>query len=216
MPDLNFTVVAASPDPYAAAPTLLLELAIAQRGQPLAIQSISLQCQIRIETSKRHYDPAEQAQLSDLFGEPSRWGQTLHSMLWTHASVVVPAFAEARTHVKLPVPCSFDFNLAATKYFHGLDHGVVPLLLLYSGSVFYCDDQGALAMDLISWNEEARYALPVQVWQDMMALYYPNQRWLCVNHQVFEALYDYKRQGGHTGFDEALASLLADAKRMAS
>ncbi|MDB6142016.1 MAG: hypothetical protein JWP80_1060 [Pseudomonas sp.] len=216
MPELNFTVSGATPDKYAAAPTLQLELAIRQRGRPVAIQSIALQCQIRIETTKRHYDASEQARLSDLFGESSRWSQTLHSMLWTHASVVVPAFSSERTQVNLPVPCSFDFNLAATKYFNGLDQGVVPLLLLYSGSVFYRDDEGALAMDLISWNEEAKYALPVQVWQDMRDLYYPNQSWLCVNRQVFEALYDYKRRHGHTGFDEALASLLADAKRIAS
>ena len=216
MPDLNFTVQDATPDRYAAAPALHLELAIRQRGRPVPIQSISLQCQIRIETTKRHYDPAEQVRLSDLFGEPSRWGQTLHSMLWTHASVVVPAFSDELTQVNLPVPCSFDFNLAATKYFHGLDKGVVPLLLLYSGSVFYRDEEGALAMDLISWNEEARYALPVQVWKEMMEFYYPNQRWLCINRQVFEALYDYKRLHGHLGFDDALASLLADAKRIAS
>lgn len=216
MPDLSFTVQDAVPDRYAAAPALHLELVIRQRGRPVPIQSISLQCQIRIETTKRHYAPAEQARLSDLFGEPSRWGQTLHSLLWTHASVVVPAFSGERTQVNLPVPCSFDFNLAATKYFHGLDKGVVPLLLLYSGSVFYRDEEGALAMDLISWNEEARYALPVQVWKEMMEFYYPNQCWLCINRQVFEALYDYKRLHGHLGFDDALASLLADAKRIAS
>jgi hypothetical protein len=216
MPELTITVQDATPDRYAAAPTLNLALVIRQRGRPLPIQSISLQCQIRIETNKRHYDPAEQAHLSDLFGEPSRWSQTLHSMLWTHASVVVPGFCGERTEVNLPLPCSFDFNLAATKYFHGLEQGVVPLLLLYSGSVFYRDDDGALAMDLVSWNEEARYALPVEVWKHMMDLYYPNQSWLCVNREVFEALYDYKRRYGHPGFDEALLSLLADVKRAAS
>ncbi|WP_397448602.1 DUF6084 family protein [Pseudomonas sp. NA-150] len=216
MPELNFTVQGATPDKYAAAPTLQLAIAIQQRGCPVPIQSISLQCQIRIETTRRHYDPAEQARLSDLFGEPSRWSQTLRSLLWTHASVVVPAFSGECSQINLPVPCSFDFNLAATKYFHGLDQGVVPLLLLYSGTVFYRNDEGALEMDLISWNEEARYALPVQVWKDMMDLYYPNQSWLRVNRQVFEALYDYKRQCGHPGFDEALLSLLADVKRAAS
>ncbi|VVN81017.1 DUF6084 family protein [Pseudomonas fluorescens] len=216
MPELTISVQGATPDKYSAAPTLNFELLIRQRGRPVPIQSIALQCQIRIETSKRHYDPAEQARLSDLFGEPSRWGQTLHNMLWTHASVVVPGFSGERSQVNLPVPCSFDFNLAATKYFHGLDQGLVPLLLLYSGSVFYRDDEGALAMDLISWNEEARYALPVEVWKQMMDLYYPNQSWLCINRQVFEALYDYKRRYGHPGFDEALLSLLTDVKRAAS
>jgi hypothetical protein len=215
MPDLSISVNGAMPDPYAAAPTLHLALELHQRGRPVPIQSISLQCQIRIETAKRYYAPAEQSRLSDLFGEPSRWSQTLRSLLWTHATVVVPAFTGERTEVNLPVPCSFDFNLAATKYFHGLDQGVVPLLLLYSGSVFYRDEEGALAMALISWNEETHYALPLQVWKDMMQLYYPNQHWLRVNAQVFEALYEYKRRCGHPGFDEALASLLAEAKRLA-
>lgn len=121
MPDLTISVQGVTPERYAAAPTLNLALSIRQRGLPVQIQSISLQCQIRIETTHRHYDPAEQARLSDLFGEPSRWGQTLHSLLWTHASVVVPAFAGERVEVNLPLACSFDFNLAATKYFHGLD-----------------------------------------------------------------------------------------------
>lgn len=212
MPELDFNVVDAAPVKYAAAPALHFRLAIRQGAQPVPIQSITLQCQIRIDTIKRIYKPEEQARLTDLFGEPARWSQTLHSMLWTHANVTVPSF-DKDCVVELPVPCSFDFNLAATKYFHGLEHGKVPLLLLFSGSVFYRDPDGALAMDLISWSNEAKFSLPVEVWQDMMEIYYPNHTWLCVNRQVFEALYAYKRRQGYTGFDEALTSLLPDANR---
>ena len=43
----------------------------------------------------------EQERLLDLFDEPSRWGQTLRPMLWTHASVVVPPFNGAT----LPSTC---------------------------------------------------------------------------------------------------------------
>lgn len=216
MPELDFKVVRVVPTRHAVAPTLSFRLAIEQDQPPTRIQSIALQCQIRIETRQRSYQPGEQARLSDLFGEPARWNRTLHSMLWTHAGVVVPAFADQRTEVDLPVPCGFDFNVAATKYFHGLEHGEVPLLLLFSGSVFYRDEQGALAMDPISWNKEVDYRLPVAVWQDMMDHYYPDQVWLCINRRVFEALYDYKRRHGHTGFDEALASLLPQVRREAS
>ncbi len=220
MPELDFEVVRVIPTRHAAAPSLSFRLAIRQvsgRGEPpVPIQSIALQCQIRIETRQRAYQPREQARLSDLFGEPARWSRTLHSMLWSHVGVVVPAFADERTEVDLPVPCGFDFNVAATKYFHGLEHGEVPLLLLFSGSVFYRDPEGALAMDPISWNKEVEYRLPVAIWRDMIDLYYPNQVWLCVNRQVFEALYDHKRRHGHTGFDEALSSLLPRARREAS
>jgi Family of unknown function (DUF6084) len=215
MRELEFNVIAAEPQRHAAAPTLTFKLAIGQTGEVVPIQSISLQCQIRIETQRRTYQPQEQERLTDLFGEPERWSETLRGMLWTHIHVNVPPF-EKDCVVDLPVPCSFDFNLAATKYFHGVQHGQVPLLLLFSGSVFWRDADGTLGMDMISWQKEARHRLPVEVWRDMMEVYYPNHNWLCLSRQVFEALYEYKRSGGYTGFDETLLSLLPDARRRAS
>ncbi|MGH8282925.1 MAG: DUF6084 family protein [Gammaproteobacteria bacterium] len=215
MPELDIKIVSVEPAAHAAVPTLFFKLTIGQGKTPVPIQSISLQCQIRIDARKRLYKPAEKARLSDLFGEPERWSQTLHNMLWTHATMTIPAF-EGDCEVNLPVPCSFDFNVAATKYFHGLEFDAIPLLMLFSGSVFYRDEEGALAMELISWSKESNYRLPIAVWQDMMEIYYPNQTWLCVNRQVFEALYEYKRRHGYTGFDEVLTSLLPEAKRAAS
>lgn len=216
MPDLAFKVLDVGPARHAAVPTLNFRLEIRQRRVSLAIQSVSLQCQIRIEPKMRIYKPDEKQRLTDLFGAPDRWRHTLNSLLWTHAAMVVPRFSDTTKVVELPVPCSFDFNVAATKYFHGLDSGEVPLLLLFSGSVFYRDGDGALAMDPISWNEEIQYFLPVAVWKDMMENYYPNCTWLCVDRRVFEALYEYKRRYGYTGFDEALTGLLPQAERQAS
>lgn len=215
MIELDFKVLAAQSAQYAATPTLLFKLAIQQRGLSIPIQSISLQCQVRIDTKQRIYRPEEQERLTDLFGESHRWSQTLQNMLWTLASVNVHAF-EKEIEVDLPVACTFDFNIAATKYFHGLIDGEAPLQLLFSGSVFYRDEEGNLAMDLVSWNEEARYRLPVIVWQEMMELYYPNRNWLCVNRQIFDALYEYKRRNGYLGFEEAITSLLPDATKAAS
>jgi hypothetical protein len=51
----------------------------------------------------------------------------MRSTLWTHSSVLVAPF-EGSCLVDLPVPCSFDFNVAATKYFAGLQDGDVPLV----------------------------------------------------------------------------------------
>lgn len=215
MPELEFSVLEAEPARHAAAPTLYFKLSISQPAPPVAIQNVALQCQVRIDATKRIYKEAEKARLTDLFGEPERWSQTLHSMLWTHTSAAVPAF-EDNTTTDLPVPCSFDFNLAATKYFHGLEFGKVPLLLLFSGSVFYRDADGALNMDPINWNAEASYRLPVAVWQAMIEHYYPNESWLRLSRSAFDRLYDYKRRNGFTGFDEALASLLPESRREAS
>ena len=81
-----------------------------------------LRCQIRIEPARRPYGESEQEKLSDLFGEPARWSQTLHSMLWTHSNVVIPPF-QGSTTVDLPVACTFDLTVASAKYFNGLEHG---------------------------------------------------------------------------------------------
>jgi len=38
--------------------------------------------------------------------------------------------------LELPVMLSYDLEIGATRYFAGLDGGEVPLLLLFSGTVF--------------------------------------------------------------------------------
>ena len=101
-----------------------------------------LRCQIQIEATRRHYTAEEEARLRDLFGEPERWGQTLRAMLWTHADLGGARRSPARPSTELPVPCTYDFNVAATKYFYGLEQGEVPLDFLFSGSVFYEDARG--------------------------------------------------------------------------
>jgi hypothetical protein len=128
-------------------------------------------------------------------------------MLWTHTNVTVPPFC-GTTVVELPVPCTYDFNVAATKYFHGLESGEVPLLLLFSGTVYYADPDGALQVAQVSWDKEASFRLPVQVWQAMMDHYYPNSAWLCLRRDVFERLYRYKVEHGLPTWEQTLASLL--------
>ena len=54
---------------------------------------------------------------------------------------------------------------AATKYFSGLEDGEVPLNLLFGGSIFYRDADGALQVTQIPWHKEAPYRLPVKTWR---------------------------------------------------
>src|SRR6478672_978467 len=147
MPDLNFQVEGAEPERFAAAPLLLFKLrvseALAAGASPTPIHAVALRCQVRIEPARRRYDAPEQERLSDLFGTPERWGQTLRTMLWTHVSAVVPPFTGSGI-VDLPVPCSFDFSLAATKYFDALEEGDMPLCFLFSGTIFYRTADDAL------------------------------------------------------------------------
>jgi hypothetical protein len=208
MPDLRLSVESADVVPFAAAPLLAFKLRITNDASEELVHTVALKAQIQLEVTRRQYDAKEQERLLDLFGTPDRWGQTLRSMLWTHASVVVPRFTGS-TLTDIHVPCTFDFNIASTKYFHGLTSGDLPLCFQFSGTVFYQSQEGALQVSPISWDKEAKYRLPVKVWKDLMDEYYPNSAWLALQKDTFERLYQYKVREGIPTWEEALDRALA-------
>jgi hypothetical protein len=207
MPDLQLAIESAEVVQYAAAPLLTFKVRITNNPSGEIIHTVALRAQIQIEVTRRKYDPNEQARLLDLFGEPDRWGQTLRNMLWTHASVVVPRFTGS-VLADIPVPCSFDFNIAATKYFYGVTGGDLPLCFQFSGTVFYQGADELLQVAPISWDKEAKYRLPVKVWKDLMDVYYPNSAWLALPRDTFEKLYQYKMREGIATWEEALEKAL--------
>jgi Family of unknown function (DUF6084) len=208
MPDLSFRVSGAEAVSLAAQPLISLKLQISNAPAGETIHAVNLRTQIQIEAPRRHYDSEEKERLLDLFGSPERWGKTLRPFLWTHVSTVITSFS-GTTAAELQVPCTFDFNVAATKYFHAVSDGEVPLILLFSGTVFYAGSEGALQVAPISWDKEAPFRLPVRVWREMMDLYYPNSAWLSLRRDVFERLYQYKVQRCIPTWEDALEGLLA-------
>lgn len=208
MPDLDFNVESAAPIPFAAAPLLGFRIGVTNAEAGESIFSVALRCQIQIEATRRRYTEQDQEHLLDLFGQPERWGQTLRNMLWTNVSATVAPFTGS-TAVEVQVPCTFDFNIAATKYFHGVESGDIPLCFLFSGTVFYDGGDGAAQVAPISWSKETRFRLPVETWRQMMEAYYPNSAWLCLRKDVFESLYEYKMRHGIPTWEAALERLLA-------
>jgi hypothetical protein len=209
VPDLDFTVNSATAVDGSLTPLLEFELAI-EEVDGRDIDTVALSCQIMIEAVRRPYAAREQEALLDLFGTPERWGTSLKTMLWTHASMVVPGF-EGRTAVKLAVPTSFDLSLAATKYFFALEDGDVPLTFQFSGTVFYRDAEAALMTERISWTKEARFRLPVAVWRDLMDRHYPDGAWLCLRRDVFDRLYRYKARRAVPMWETVIDELLENA-----
>ena len=206
MPDLNFEVVDAEVQSFAAVPSLLFKLRIENGGEE-PIRSVALNTQIRIAAAQRHYDAAEQEMLLELFGEPHRWGETLRSLLWTHTVLQVQPFSGS-TVVDMPVTCTYDLEVVATKYFYALDDGEVPLEFLFSGTVFYAGEGGRLQVARISWEKEADYRLPVRVWKEMMEHYFPNSAWVRLHRDAFDQLYDYKVRMGFPTWEAAVEALL--------
>lgn len=207
MPDLCFTIEGAEVAKFSASPQIAFKLRITNADPAETIHSVALRSQIQIEVTRRRYSPEEQQQLLDLFGEPERWSQTLRNLLWTHVNVNVPPF-QGSTTVDLPVPCTFDFNVGATKYFHGLSNGQVPLCFMFSGTIFYSQPGDAMQVSPISWQKEARFNMPVKVWRDMMDSHYPNTAWLCLRRDFFERLYAYKVRNGIPTWEQAIENLM--------
>ncbi len=210
MPDLDFAVLGAEAVPFCVVPTLAVRLRVTNAG-PEPIQGVSLECQVRIEAARRRYDVAEQERLRDLFGEPALWSRTMRSLLWCHLQAGVPPFTDS-TDVFLHLPCTFDFNVQATRYLDALGQGEVPLLLLFSGSVFYADATGRLQMERIPWSREASYRLPVAAWREVIDRYYPNSAWLCLRKDVFDRLAAYKVKRTIPDWDGVLEALLEAAQ----
>src|SRR5262249_22096541 len=140
MVELNFTVLDAQPEPYAAAPTLKFRLRV-RDSMETPIHAILLRVQVQIQPRRRRYSLLEQERLEELFGLPERWATTLRPLLWTQASVSVPAF-QGSADIDLLIPCTYDLEVIAGEYFRGLDDGEVPLLFLFSGTVFRKADSG--------------------------------------------------------------------------
>jgi len=208
MPELVFDAAGARADKYAVAPTMFLTVRVSETsGQ--RVEAIALRCQIRVEPARRHYTDAEAQRLHDLFGDRERWADTLRPLQFAIVSVMVPGFTGS-TDVELPVPLTYDMEIGATRYFAGLDDGEVPLLLLFSGTVFGTTD-GRLSVTQVPWSKEAAYRLPVSIWREAIDAHFPNSAWLRLSTATFDELLRFKLARSLPTWEATILALLAEA-----
>jgi hypothetical protein len=174
------------------------------------VHAAALRCQIRIEPQRRRYSEQEEERLYELFGETPQWGNSLRPFAWTHVSTTLGGF-DGATEFDLPVECTYDFEVAAAKYLHALGDGEIPLLLLFSGTVFTQGTTGFAAVPL-SWSSEASYRLPVTVWRATMDAYYPGSAFIRLGRDTLDDLQRFKAQRGLPTWDQAFAQLLKEAE----
>jgi len=208
MTNLSFTVLGARAEPYAAVPTLIFRLGITESTGE-RIHALALRCQIQIEPRHRHYTGHEEERLLELFGEPRRWGETLKSILWTHASAMLPGFTGS-LEIDLPVACTYDFEVTGAKYFHALDDGEIPLLLLFNGTVFTRGQTG-FSVEPVPWEKEAPFRLPVKIWRELMDQYFPGGAWIRLRRESFDALHRFKGRRALPTWDDAVEALIREA-----
>ena len=212
MAELVFDCIDVQSDRYAAGPTLNFRLRVAETTGE-RVHAIALRCQIRIEPQKRRYAPAEAARLNDLFGDASRWADTLKPLQFANVSAMVPSFTGS-VEVDVPVACTYDLDIASTSYFHALEEGEIPLLLLFSGTMFIKGATG-FSVTQVPWNKEASYRLPVSEWRLMMDRFFPNSGWLRVSRSTLEALGAFKSARALPTWEQTLTVLLDEVARPA-
>ena len=208
MTELSISVIGSQPDPYAAVPTMLLRLRI-ETPEAEPVHAMVLKVQIRIEPQRRRYSPEEEARLLELFGESPQWGESLRPFLWTHVSTTVAEFTGS-VEIDLPVPCTYDFEVAAAKYLHSLADGEIPIVLLFNGTIFSYRD-GGLIVQPVPWHVEAEHRLPVSVWRATMDAFFPNSGWIRLPRETIDALTRYKSERVLTSWEETFERLLKEA-----
>jgi hypothetical protein len=212
MPDLSFRIGNVEPLPYAAIPTLRAPVEIRNESDGYAVQSISLNCQVQIEPLGRPYTATEEAKLLDLFGDRERWARTMKPMLWLNTVVKVPAF-DLQTSADLFLPCTLDFDVAATKYFYGLDAGDISAVVFFSGTIFHAGPNGKTQIAQIPWDREAHFRIPLEAWKCAIDAHYAGTAWFRLPKEMLQRLYLYKVDRGIPTWEKAIGQLLDDAER---
>lgn len=209
MAELAFDPTGAQAERYSAVPSFSLSLRISETTG-IRIEAIALRCQIRIEPARRRYSAEEAERLSDLFGDTSRWGETLKPLQFTTLTAMVPGFTGS-IDIDLPVPFSYDLEIGATRYFAGLDAGTIPLLLLFSGTVFATED-GRRQVHQVPWSKEASFPLPVSVWREAVDAHFPDSAWIKMSRHTLDELLRFKSRHALPTWDATLSALLGRAE----
>ena len=205
MTELVFDCVGARAERWAVAPTLTFLIKVAETAGE-AVHGISLRCQIRIEPVKRRYSEDEGELLADLFGERSRWGETMKPLQLAFVAQMVPGFSGS-TEIELPVPFTYDFEVATSKYFHALGDGEIPLLLLFSGTVFVKTEQG-FRVEQVPWHKESAFRLPVETWREMMDAHFPGSAWVRIRRDTMDELLRFRSERVLPSWDDTFLTLL--------
>jgi hypothetical protein len=206
--DLAVAVDGVAIERHAAAPTLVFGLRVTA-PLDVPVHALLLRTRVVIEAGRRRYTDDERGRLVQVFGQPEQWRTTLRAVTWADVSTSVPGFAGTAT-VALWVPCSYDMDVAATAYLHGVDGADVPLAFRFSGTAFV-RGLGGIAVVALSHDLEATWAMPAGTWPALMDAYFPDGRWLRLRPDRFDALARYRGERALPSWDATIDDLLAAA-----
>jgi len=203
---LTFEMVDATADRFSAAPIVRLRVRVRLEGE--AIDALALHVRVQIEPAGRAYDTDEELLQQELFGKRERWVQSVRPLQWTECAVMLNAFT-GETTFDVPIACTYDLQVASSKYASALKDGNIPVRLLFTGTIFR-GAQSGFAVEMLSWNSERQGRVPVATWQEAMERVFPGQAWIRVDRPTFAALRRYRTEHALYNWEDAFAHLLGE------
>ena len=205
MSDLDFEVLGAEPDRYAADPVLVFKLRV-KENEGEVIQSVSLRCQIMIEPQRRRYTRDEEYRLLAMFGETPRWGSTVKPFLWTHATTILPGFTgtiDVNLPVSAPTTSRSPRPSTCTRWRAATCRSTCC-------SPAWCSPRPRTASRPSPSPGTRRPAsrFPGSTWRTMMDVFFPGTGWLRIPRSTLDRLERFKTVRGLHSWDHILETLL--------
>ena len=155
----------------------------------------------------RRRDPASGS--SSCSARPSAGRRRRRSSAGRTSSALVPGFTGA-TSFALDVPCTYDLEVAASKYFYSLPDGEVPLSFLFNGMVLYSGEDDRLQVAQVPWSCTARWRDAGRRLEARDGRLLPRRRLGAAATRRRSTRSPRARpRGGHHSFDALIAELLA-------
>ncbi len=206
MTTFAITIVDARPSSQAAAPGITFRLRI-ENLSGAHVHAMVLRCQVRIEPRRRRYSISEQTRLYELFGDATQWERALCGVAWANAAIAVPSF-DQQIDVEFTVACTYDLEIALGKYLHAIRDGDVPLLFVFGGTIFSAGSSGRMSIAPISWNLDAMFRMPANVWHSAMDQFFPGGGWVRLQRETIDRPQAFRGREAVVSWDQAIERLL--------
>jgi uncharacterized protein DUF6084 len=207
MTAVHFAIASARSEPHAAAPTLVFRV-VAEEPSGASIQAALLRCQVFIDVRHRRYSLTEGERLSEVVGHRARWKDTMTPLLWATVPVVLSR-CHGTVELDLPISCSYDFEVASAKYLRALDDGEIPLVFMFSGTIFYGGRSG-VRMSQLPVDTETSFRLPLDSWREAMSQHFGDSTWIRLDRQGFDALDRVRRLRGFVTWNQVVEAVCAE------
>ncbi len=139
-----------------------------------------------------------------------QWTRSLGGVPWTEASVNVPRFAASAT-IDVPLPCTYDFDVASAKYLAALEDGEIPVDVLLTGTMFYARGRAGCRRRAFRGTASCPHASPCRRGARRSTRPSPTRRGCGSAARRSPRCRAYRSRNAFTTWDETFAALLREA-----